>query len=471
VSVVTPRRFLYKLFYRGYIPLDIHESKDTTLVFGGNVVKAVKQHCVVKNAPAFVNESYISSKGDCLSKLQFELSSYMPPEGGEEQKFSKTWEDINKLLLDEGNFGEKLNKTSFFKEIANSLNKITDTLEKVNAAFFYVSHTLSWNGALNIFTSESLEKVFENKTGSGAQLNMILVGLLRRLNLNANAAIISTKSNGEINEDFPLLTNFNYTIAHVKIGGKDILMDVSDKFSKPNMLPYHSLCEKAFVVEKNNGRLIPYQPKEKESVIHTIDYTILPESNEIKAKYSAINSGYQALAIRNFIEENGEEEEIKEIKKYNQHRNLENVKIENRDSVFNPLKISYDFSFSNPNENANQFFFNPLLSHKYSENPFKDKTRIYPIDFGVSKEIMVLVTIKVPNGYKIEAKPTSGAFYLPDKSARYSYVAEEEDGLVRIRSHISFSKSIFPAEQYLYLKELFNIIVEKQSQQIILKKT
>lgn len=469
VSIVIPGRFFYKLFYHGYMPLYINEVKDTAQVFGDNLVKAVKYRYVIKNAPAFISESYMTSYKDYVSKLEFELASYTEPYG-EEKRYNETWKDINNLLLKDGNFGEKINKTGFLKEVAANFQSIEDTLEKVKAAFNFISKAMKWNSYFHIYTSESLNKAFDNKVGSGAQINMILVALLRRLNIEANPAIISTKDNGEINEAFPLLNKFNYTIAQAKIGGKDILMDATERFSKPNMLPYHSLSKKVFIVEKDSGRLISYQPKEKKVEMETIDYTVFPESNEIKGKYTSSYGGYKALEIRNYIYKYGEAEKNKSLKMNNADWQLENIKIENKDSVYEPLKIVYDFSLTNSNQNGDVIFFNPF-PHRYTENPFKAATRIYPVDFSAPIEDISLVTIKIPQGYKIEDLPKSGVFVLPDKSGKFSYVVEIENDLLKIKSHLSVTKNFFSPKEYFHLKELFNIVVDKQAQQVILKKT
>jgi transglutaminase-like putative cysteine protease len=470
LSVVIPGRFFYKLFYHGYIPFYINETKDTTQLFGDNLVKAIKYHFVIKNAPAFISETNMTTYKDYVAKLEFELASYTPPYGGEERRFTETWKDINHSLLEDGNFGEKLTKTGFLKDIASQFESITDTSEKVKAAFEYVSKIMKWNGYYHVYTSENLNKAFENKTGSGAQINMILVALLRRLKIEANPAIISTKGNGEINEAFPLLNKFNFTIAQAKVGGKDILMDATEKFSKPNMLPYHSLSTKVFIIEKDSGRLIAYKTKDKKSEMETIDYIIDIGSNDIKGKYTSSYGGYKALNGRNYLEKMGEEQERKNLKLNNPDWQLENIRIENKDSVYEPLKISYDFSVSNYSQTGDVIFFNPFYTHKYSENQFKTATRIYPVDFDVPTEDVTLITIKIPQGYKIEDQPTSGVFVLPDKSGKYSYVVELENDILKIRSHLTLSKSLFLPKEYLNLKELYNIVADKQAQQVILKK-
>lgn len=470
VSIVIPGRFFYKLFYHGYLPFYIKETKDTTQQFGDNLIKAIKYRFVIKNSPAFVSESYMTSYKDFVAKLEFELASYMPPFGGEERRYTETWDDINKLLLKDGNFGERLNNTGFLKEVASKFENITDTMDQVKAVFRYVSKNIKWNGASNLYIDENLRKVFENKIGTNVEINMLLVACLRRLNIDANPAILSTKVNGEINEAFPLLNKFNYTVAQVRVGGKDIIMDATERFSKPNMLPYKSLTKKVFIVEKDHGRLISYQSKEKKLEMESIDYTIIPESNEIKAKYTSSFGGYSAFEIRNFIYSYGEDEKIKSLKSINTDWQIDNIKFENKDSLFEPLNITYDFSVANFSQTGDIIYFNPFFSHRNKENPFKFVTRIYPIDFTTPSDDITLITIKIPDGYKIEELPKAGVFVLPNKSGKFSYVVETDNNVVKIRSQLTISKSFFEPDEYSNLKEFYNLIIDKQAQQIIFKK-
>ena len=470
LSVVIPGRFFYKLFYHGYIPFHLKETKDTSQMFGDNLIKAVKYRFVIKDAPAFVSEQYMTSYKDFIAKLEFELASYTPPYGGEELRFTETWDDINKNLLEDGNFGERLINTNFLKDVAGKFEHITDTLDKVKAAFNYVSKTIRWNGASHLYTGENLSKAFDNKTGTNVQINMILVALLRRMHIIANPAIVSTRDNGEVNEAFPLLNKFNYTISHAKVGGKDIMMDATERFSKPNMLPYHSLANKAFIIEKDNGRLVSYQSKEKKLEMETMDYTILPESNEIKLKYNLTLGGYEAFEVRNVIFNSGEGEEIKYLKKSNPDWQIENVTILNKDSVYESLKISYDAVVNSITQTGDLLFFNPFFSRRYKENPFKSRTRIYPIDFVTAIDDIDLITIKIPAGYKLEEMPKAGVFVLPNKAGKYSYIVETENDVIKIRSQLTISKSFFEPNEYASLRELYNLVIEKQSQQIVFKK-
>ena len=63
--------------------------------------------------------------------------------------------------------------------------------------------------------------------------------MLRYAGLTANPVLVSTRSNGIA--IFPNRTAFNYVIAAVETPNGNILLDASDKFSTPNVLPFRAL--------------------------------------------------------------------------------------------------------------------------------------------------------------------------------------------------------------------------------------
>ena len=66
--------------------------------------------------------------------------------------------------------------------------------------------------------------------------------------------------------------------------------------------------------------------------------------------------------------------------------------------------------------------------------------------------------------------PKPGVFVLPNKSGKYSYIIEVQSDVIKIRSQLTINKSYFEPNEYPNLRELYNLVIEKQAQQIIFKK-
>lgn len=71
-----------------------------------------------------------------------------------------------------------------------------------------------WNGDYGKYTDQNISKAFKEGKGNVAEINLLLVALLKETGLQANPVLISTQSNGI--PIFPTLEGFNYVIAGVR---------------------------------------------------------------------------------------------------------------------------------------------------------------------------------------------------------------------------------------------------------------
>jgi len=77
----------------------------------------------------------------------------------------------------------------------------------------------------------------------------------------------------------------------------------------------------------------------------------------------------------------------------------------------------------------------------------------------------------LPEGYVVEEIPETFHAILPGSKASYLFSIQKiNDKQLQVISNLAVNQPVFQAEDYAALKELFNHIIEKQSQQIILKK-
>jgi hypothetical protein len=104
------------------------------------------------------------------------------------------------------------------------------------------------------------------------------------------------------------------------------------------------------------------------------------------------------------------------------------------------------------------------------KNPFKEKERLYPVDFGIPMQQKYSVSIKLPEGTSVESVPESVTYKLPDDLATFKFLSEPGSDSVKIVVTLSFNKAIIAAEHYAGLKELYDKVLEKVKQKIILKK-
>src|SRR5690606_13476050 len=102
-------------------------------------------------------------------------------------------------------------------------------------------------------------------------------------------------------------------------------------------------------------------------------------------------------------------------------------------------------------------------------NPFKQAERTYPVDFGAPIESTTIFTLQISENFKLKYTPPGVALALPDKAGKYIYqVSQINDQSIQMVEIININKSEFSYEQYPYLKELYNKIVQANKSDLII---
>ncbi|MBE9465433.1 transglutaminase domain-containing protein [Dyadobacter subterraneus] len=473
-NITIPNMLYYKINMAGYVPLYISKRESVPINIGTSRLNGdgMAYRLVVKNSPAFSNESFITTPGDYVSKISFELSSISIP-GETVKNYSQEWKDVDRTLLMDGGFGGQLKKFAFIKEIkAEIVKKSTDPTEKMNLAYAYIQQNIKWDGNGGLASKDGVKKAFENKKGNVSDINLMLTGLLRELDIEADPLVLSTRSNGRVFESIPLLEGFDYVVSHVKIGEKTFLLDATQRNTVPGVLPEFALAGIGRIVpEKNEGSFINLTPKLMLSRLEKIEADISPVDGTLKGKYSISLGGYEALRWRDKYVLEPESTYSDLVKKQNPEWEIDNFKVNNKNErLSESVEISYDFEIDSDGGNPETFYFNPMLTGRIKENPFKAPTRIYPVDFTAGSSTSFMGNFKIPDGYYIEEIPKVEIITLPEKAGKFAYQIKQNENMISVNSIVMLNRPSFSAEEYELLREFYDRIVKKHAQPLVLKK-
>lgn len=473
-NITIPNVLYYKINMAGYVPLYINKREDVPISIGHPQIdgNGMSYRFVVKDAPAFSNESFITTASDYLSKISFELSSISFP-GEKIKNYSQNWKDVDQTLQDMGSFGGQLKKMAFIKEIRDGIvAKSTDPTEKMTLAYQYFQQNMKWDGNGAITSRDGFKKAFDNKKGNSGDINLMLTGLLRELGLEANPVVLSTRSNGRIYESVALLEGFDYVVSHVKIGEKTYFLDATQKNIVPGVLPEFALAGIGRIIpEKGEGSFVDLTPKLMLGRLEKIEAEISPADGTVKGQYAISLGGYEALRWRDKYVSEAEKTYTDIIKKQNPEWEMENIKVVNKnEKLSESVEISYDFEIDNDGGSPEIFYFNPMLAGRVRENPFKASTRIYPVDFTAGSSSSFMGNFKIPEGYYLEEIPKGEIISLPEKAGKFAYQIKQNENIVSVHSLVMINKPSFSADQYDFLREFYDRIVKKHAQPLILKK-
>jgi hypothetical protein len=452
---------------KGYYPFNIHETSMSNSSFDTNdKVLEIK----IKNVPALIEEPYVNSMDNYATALQLEIAALNAPVLQVYKTFATSWSEISKEIYKSPYFGGQLAKNSYFKEdLQNVVNATAPLNEKIIKTFQFVKSKVKWNGVYSKYASKGVKKAYKEGVGNVADINLMLVAMLRNVGVNANPVLVSTRDNGI--PLFPTSKGFNYVIAGVEIQDGVILLDATEKYSLPNILPLRDLNWEGRIVRQsgssNSVRLFPTKHSKQTCFLNTK----IDDEGLLTGVERVLYTDLRALQNRTHYNKVSENELVAKIEKDNDDIEIDDFKTMNEDDLSKSLIYQFNFETDNQIEEINgKFYFSPLLFHTEKENPFKLAERQFPIDFGVPWEEKYSISVQIPEGYAIESKPENVAYALPDKLGTYKFAAIVKGDKLQILSDTKINFPIISPIHYGALKAFYKKMIDKQLEKVVLAK-
>ena len=417
------------------------------------------------------DEPFISSIYNYRGGMKFELTqTNFLSIGGGIKNYSTSWEDVSKQIFKASSFGTELKKSSYYKEDLENILSIAKTdLDKVGAIFQFVKNQVKWNGFYGKYADKGVRKAYKERVGNIADINLILTAMLRSAGLNANPVLLSTRTNGV--PLFPTLEGFNYVISMVEFNsGGYVLLDASEQFCTPNVLPTRDLNWNGRKVTKEGTSswvklATSKHAIEDNSVVVKISEDLIVEGL-IRTKYDNLN----ALKYRKNNNHITEESLITRLEEKNNFE-IEDFKTANNKNLEKPVVRSVKFSSEDLVEDINgKLYIEPLLFLSQHKNPFKLDGRKFPVDFATPWKDKNRVSIQIPEGYKVEKLPETIAIGLPKNLGVFKFKVTQQGNKITTISILQFNNAIIVPQYYAALKDFYGQIVKKQSEKIVLVK-
>lgn len=450
-----PKPLNYKLFVNGYEKITTVENLDFS-------------EYSVQNVKPINDEAFVNNVNNYRSSLRLELSSYRP-ENGFIKNYSTTWEFLIKEIYD-GEFGTELNKSKYFgTDLENITKGLTNQNEKINAIFNFVQSNFKWNEKNNYNPDLGVREAYKKKTGNVADINLILIAMLREAGIDVSPILLSTRNHGVAL--FPSHSAYNYVIAAVEIPNGLILLDATSKFSRPNILPIRALNWAGRIIRKNGSSAMVDLVPTVNSTFNAM-YTInLDADGSISGIVRTKRNNYNAYLYRDQNEDLSLEAIAKKIQDKYQNIEIEEYQNKNFKNLDQDINESYKFKLANVADViGDQIFFEPSFLFNTKTNPFKDEDRKYPVDFIYNDKEVISYIITIPDGYKVEHLPKSTLIKLDSNAYVVKWILNSDSNKISLRINEDINSPIVAADEYKDLKSVFDEYVKVQNEKIILKK-
>ena len=490
--VTLPAFFRYKQITRGYLPFAVQDQQlvayhttyqqDQQSGYGSVAsaptnnalltTQALRGRWVLQDAPAFREEPYMTTARDYLRSVHFELAGSDFSSGGNEyHDVSGTWETITKRLLADEQFGGALQQNTPLLAVAQALRTVPDPRQRAAAVLHLVQQAVHYNGEETFYAAQSLRKVCEQHRGNAAEVNLLLLQALRAANLEANPLLLSTRHHGQIVTDLPLLTQFNYVVAHVALpDNPDLLLDATEPLAPLGVLPERCLNGQGRLLT-NAGRWLPLTPQ-KTYLHYTNARLTLTDAGALQGTARLEYGGYAALEARQQVVDEGEAAYKTQLgRRWADWQLTTPPDLRQLKEPDKPFAVDLALTLPGADAPPATLYLPLMQAFGLSTNPFRHEDRFFPVDLGMAREYLQTVTLQLPASYVLLEKPADLALALPDNGGRFVYhVVQSAPGTLQITARLQLTKTTFPPRQYAALREFYSRALAKYGEMLVLQR-
>ncbi|MBK5722808.1 DUF3857 domain-containing protein [Dysgonomonas sp. Marseille-P4677] len=473
-DIKIPEYFRYNTNFQGYEPIKtkkepINESFNIRYKDDNGRSQSTTLRCVGDryfsegiDVPAIKAESYLWTVNDYISKVSFELMSIQMPYS-KINNYSTTWQNIDKELLDSRSFGGNLKKEDLFK---NEISKTEINIDRAKEIQDMVKGKVKWNDK-TAFYPDNLKDALKNGIGNSSDVNFLLINALQAGGFDAFPVMLSTRSNGRIPITHPSVAALNYVITGIRIDTAMYFTDAAAKYGDWNLLPEKCMVPQARILKQNTTDWIDLTKISTGSVFISANYKIADSKLEGKVVDTRKgNAAYNAKV--NYFNHKDQADYIESLSK-NLSSQIEDFKVTNLENTSEALKMEYtqtaDLSLGD-----DFIYITPMVDKLYSENPFKEEKRIFPVEFNHLLNYVQLVDFEIPEGYEVDELPKTERFVLNDNDITLTFRVIHTNNSIKLHYQYQLRKIMFLPTEYESLKDFFSKIILKNSEQIVLKK-
>lgn len=469
-----------------YCKLTLEESyaiQYTKFAMGFEPIETIDNHnWVVHNMPSFKEEPFLNDYSNYITKFKFQMTSIGYGKGFWGIMLSDSWYSVMRILDNAPSFGTVARESIFLNNAAKVIKGIhTDPMDKLNAALADIRDNVKWDKTDRLWASTVPRDVYNKKhSGNSADMNLMLVALLKKLDIEAYPIVLSTRSNGLLLTIYPDLFQLNYVVVLARIGDQDVLIDASDENLPAGILPTKCLNGKGLLIKwevQNSDKLEwvdlnkGYNDETKQYFTLHVDETGVAEST-ITTKY--LNYGYVRFKTKLEQFDNDLEqfkEDLQDQYPLVDINSLE-LKDQNSEKLTATLVNSVDLG-DQIIDTGDEILLNPFALFKYETNPFKSEERKYPVDLGTPVKTEIIGQINISDLYTIKAIPKSERVANKDGSASLLFMANQVgETQIQLKLVVEFKKPLFTEAEYPSLKQFVSEIVRKLNEPIqIIPKT
>jgi hypothetical protein len=419
-----------------------------------------------ENVISFEQEPLMSSYKDNLMKVSFLLIPMNRSFSSMVRTPAFIWNFAGSNLMSEASFGGQIKKTiPGTEKLIDSAKAISSVRDRIIFLYHAVKNRLPEKTEQTLYPDDVIE-AWNSKVGNTAEINLILLNLLRKAEVISYPLLVSTRDNGKVNTQFPSVGQLNGVDVVAVDSNTVYIMDASLKFQSSQNPPLNVLNRIAFLLDESEMKWIMVDDNRPLLKQVTQIQSELKKDGTLEGNMFSWNYDYaKSYMLDSTIDDDNENH----FDKKPQGLKILSVTSENADDDSKPLQQTAQFTYE-LQQTGDFLFINPQFFSSKKENPFIKDNRKTDIDFGCKQQFNIRFSMSIPENFQLDFIPKSILVRAPDSSFMFKRNVFADNSSIAIHQTFEINKTDFEKEQYPGLQEFFRHVYTLMNEDIVLKR-
>lgn len=416
----------------------------------------------VANAPALRGERHMTAPADHRLRLETQLVEYLDPRIGRVRVLG-SWGDLAATIEDGTTLSAQARPSRSVRQRAQELVRGIDEPEaQARRIYEAVRSEMTWNGQYDVFPSSDLGAVMTEGRGNAADINGLLVGMLREAGIEAATVLVSTRSSGRVIKEFPLVSQFNLSLAAARLNGSWVLLDATHPRRPFGVLPENALNGEAWM-PGGSPEWVRLNGTPDRHHVH-LDAEL--RDGVLVGTLRSEHEGYGAIDLLDALDVHAPDVVLGE--------RVLNGGVGLRDVVLTPEEGKATFEAAFRIDQATQrvgdmHLLRAVPLFGLDESPFTQESRSFPVDFAFPRAFEMTAEIRLPDGFEIDEMPSDVLLRLPQQGGTFERTAEVREGVLHLSARRTIQRTIYQPGDYSGLKRHYDRMIAAEQDMVVLR--
>jgi hypothetical protein len=419
---------------------------------------------VMTNIPGLDREPYMSSTKDYLQRIDFQLRAI------DGKPRMTTWPQLTEQLLENDYFGQQLRKNVFKgTSLQSDLKTITDPYQRMVTVLNFVKKEVAWNGKTSRWSDEGVKNALDKHSGNSADMNLLLVNLLRDADIKAYPVLVSTRTNGKVNTAYPFLYQFNDVYVYAEVDSKPYILDATNYTNPPFITPWDVQFTEGFLIDKELGQFVTMGDMKHRFRLVTSVLGEIDAEGKLKGSANVIAYDYAKNERVRQLRIGEKEYKSAYFDKPHPEFKFDSLTYKNEKNDSLPFENLVNFQGA-LNSSGDYLFYSPNFLMELETNDFISDKRFTDIEFGYTQYYNMFTTIRFPNNLEPEELPKNIRMIMPDTSIVLQRFVNKNENTVSMRYTLEIKRPTYYVDEYLDFKAFYTKLFEMLNEQIVFKR-